>query len=71
MTQRYRSKVRSRVASYLLGKVQEGDVPVVESRLHFPPLRHILYKPNLKQTTIIITVEGKKKMQTQNVKPRL
>lgn len=31
----------------LLGEIQEGDVSVVESRLHFPPFSHILYKPHL------------------------
>lgn len=43
---------------YLLGEVQEGDVSVVESRLHFPPLSHILYKPHLNQTMIVITMDG-------------
>ncbi len=42
---------------YLLGEVQEGDVSVVESRLHFPPLSDILYEPHLKQIMTIITME--------------
>lgn len=32
----------------LLGEVEEGDVSMIESRLHFLPLCYILHKPNLK-----------------------
>lgn len=41
----------------LLGEVQEGDMSMVESRFHFPPFSHILYKPHLNKTKIIIVIK--------------
>lgn len=40
---------RSQVHTFLLGEVQEGDVAVVDSRLHFSPFCHIFHKPHLNQ----------------------
>lgn len=42
-----KKKTLCEMKASLLGEIQEGDVSVVESRLHFPPFSHILYKPHL------------------------